>query len=128
MSAFKAAAFAAVSALLAGMLKKEKAEYALLVQAAAATAILLSALSAVTSVLQMLREIAGQGGLPTEYLSLMLRALCMAAAGEWAAAFCRDAGMSALALTAETATKIFLLSMCLPLMQTVLRFAAGFFI
>lgn len=128
MSAFKTAAFAAVSALLAGMLKKEKPEYALLVQAAAAAAILLSVLSAVSSVIQALREIAGQGGLPTEYLSLLVRALCMAAAGEWAAAYCRDAGMSALALTTETATKILLLSMCLPLMQTVLRFAAGFFL
>lgn len=36
--------------------------------------------------------------------------------------------MSALAVTVETATAVLLLSMCVPLMETVLDFATGFFL
>lgn len=127
MSAYKAAAFAVVSALLAAMLKKEKAEFALLVQIAATAALVGAVLSGVSSVVQMLTTYTSRSGLDTDAMLLLLRTLCMSAAGEWAAAFCRDAGLSALAVTVELAVKVMLLSACLPLVETALRFAAGFF-
>lgn len=127
MSAYKAAAFAVVSALLAAMLKKEKAEFALLVQIAATAALVGAVLSGVSSVVQMLTTYTSRSGLDTDAMRLLLRTLCMSAAGEWAAAFCRDAGLSALAVTVELAVKVMLLSACLPLVETALRFAAGFF-
>lgn len=128
MSGYKIAAFAVAASLLAAMLKKEKAEFALLVQIASAAAILLSVASAASAVFHTLIGFAGRGGLETGYIRLLLRGSCLAAAGEWTAAFCKDAGMSALAVTVEAATAVLLLSMCLPLMETVLEFAAGFFI
>lgn len=127
MTVYRIAAFAAVASLLAAVLKKERAEFALLVQIAAAAALLLSVLSAVMSVLQTLTAYTARAGLNTAYYKLLLRALCMSTAGEWTAAFCRDAGLSALALTVDIAVKVLVLQMCLPLLQTVFDFAAGFF-
>ena len=128
MSGYKVAAFAIVASILAAMLKKEKAEYALLVQLASAAAILLSVAASASTVFHTLIGFAERGALGAGYIRLLLRGLCLAAAGEWTAAFCKDAGMSALAVTVEAATAVLLLSMCLPLMETVLEFAAGFFV
>ena len=127
MSAYKAAAFAVVSALLAALLKKEKAEFALLVQIAATAALVGAVVSGASSVVRMLTTYTARSGLDADAMRLLLRTLCMSAAGEWAAAFCRDAGLSALAVTVDAAVKALLLSACLPLVETALRFAAGFF-
>ena len=128
MSAYKAAAFAAAAAMLAALLKKEKAEFALLVQLAAAAALIGAVLSGAVSVFRMLTDYTSRSGLDTGYMKLLFRTLCMSAAGEWAASFCRDAGFSALALTVDTAVKVLMLSACLPLLEAALRFAAGFFV
>lgn len=128
MSVYQIGAFAVVTALLAAMLKKERAEFALLVQFASVAVIVLSVLSAASSVFHTLLGFADRSGLATGYFRVLLRSLCMAAVGEWAAAFCKDAGLSALALAVETATVVLLLSTALPLMETVLDFAAGLFI
>ena len=117
-----------VAAILAAMLKKEKAEFALLVQLAAAVTVLLSVASAASALFHTFIGFAERSGVGTGYIRLLLRCLCVAAAGEWTAAFCKDAGMSALAVTTETATAVLLLSMCVPLMETVFEFATGFFI
>ena len=127
MTAYQIAAFAAVSALLAAVLKKERAEYALLIQIAAAAAMLLSIVSAGIAVFRTLTVYTSQVGIDTAYFKLLLRALCMSVAGEWTAAFCRDAGLSALSLAVEAAVKVLMVQMCLPLLHTVLDFAAGFF-
>ncbi|MBQ7547233.1 MAG: hypothetical protein IJT41_09745 [Clostridia bacterium] len=128
MSAYKAAAFAAAAAMLAAVLKKEKAEFALLVQLAAAAALVGAVLSGAVSVFRLLTDCTARSGLDTGFMKLLLRTLCMSAAGEWAAAFCRDAGLSALALAVDTAVKVLMLSACLPLLREALRFAAGFFV
>ena len=127
MSAYKAAAFAVVSALLAATVKKEKAEFALFVQLAAAAALVGAVVSGIASVVRVLTTYTARSGLDTDAMRLLLRAMCMSAAGEWAAAFCRDAGLSALAVTVDIAVKVLLLAACLPLVETALRFAAGFF-
>ncbi len=127
MSAYKAAAFAVVCSLLAATLKKERAEFALLVQIAATAALVGAVVSGASSVVRMLTTYTSRSGLDTDAMRLLLRTLCMSAAGEWAAAFCRDAGLSALAVTVDAAVRALLLAACLPLVESALRFAAGFF-
>lgn len=127
MTAYQIAAFAAVSAVLAAVLKKERAEYALFIQITAASAMLLSVLSAGMSVFRCLTAYTSRTGIDTAYFKLLLRALCMSAAGEWTAAFCRDAGLSALSVAVDAAVRLLIVQMCLPLLQTVFDFAAGFF-
>ena len=122
-----AAAFAVVCSLLAATLKKERAEFALLVQIAATAALVGAVVSGASSVVRMLTTYTSRSGLDTDAMRLLLRTLCMSAAGEWAAAFCRDAGLSALAVTVDAAVRALLLAACLPLVETALRFAAGFF-
>ena len=128
MSAYKAAAFAAAAAILAAILKKERAEFALIVQLAAAAALFGAVMSGAVSVFRLLTDYTARSGLDTGYMKLLLRTLCMSVAGEWAAAFCRDAGFSALAVTVDAAVKVLMLSACLPLLEAALRFAAGFFV
>ena len=106
MSAYKAAAFAVVCSLLAATLKKERAEFALLVQIAATAALVGAVVSGASSVVRMLTTYTSRSGLDTDAMRLLLRTLCMSAAGEWAASFCRDAGLSALAVTVDMAVKI----------------------
>ncbi len=126
MTALRLTAFAAGSALLGAVLKKERAEFALLLQIAAACALVLSVLSAASTLWQSLRSMAAQSGLDAGYGKLLLRIICTSALGEWAAAFCKDAGFSALAAVTQAAAHVLLLSMCVPLLQTALQFAAGF--
>ena len=128
MSAYMAAAFAVVCALLAAMIKKEKAEFALLVQLAATAALIGAVVSGASSVVRLLTTYTARSGLDADAMRLLLRTVCMSAAGEWAAAFCRDAGLSALAVTVDAAVKVLLLSACMPLLEAALRFAAGFFV
>lgn len=125
MSAYRLAAFAAVASLLAAALKKERAEFALLVQIAAAAAIVLSILSACADVLRLLSSYSVRTGVQDGYFRLLLRALCMTAAGEWTSAFCRDAGLTALAVAVDAAVAVLTVRLCLPLLETVLNFAAG---
>lgn len=117
-----------VAAILAAMLKKEKGEFALLLQVATAAALLLAVASAASTLFHALIGLSQRSGIEGGYIRLLLRGLCMSAAGEWTAAFCRDAGQNALAVAVEVAVGVLLLNMCLPLMETVLDFASGFFI
>ena len=110
------------------MIKKEKAEFALLVQLAATAALIGAVVSGASSVVRLLTTYTARSGLDTDAMRLLLRTVCMSAAGEWAAAFCRDAGLSALAVTVDAAVKVLLLSACMPLLEAALRFAAGFFV
>lgn len=127
MSAYKIAAFSCVSCLLATMLKKEKPEIASLLQIASAVTIILSCASTVGFIVRELTSLCEGYGLSSRTLKLLMRALCMSVSGEWAAAFCKDSGMTALAVTVEVMVSVLLLSMCMPLLRTVLEFAAGFF-
>ena len=126
MTALQLSAFAAGAALIGTVLKKERAEYALLLQLAAACALVLSAVSAAANLWQSLRVAALDSGLDEGYTRLLLRIVCTSALGEWAAAFCKDAGFSALAAVTQLASHVLLLSLCVPLLQTAMRFVAGF--
>ncbi len=126
MTALQLTAFAACAALLGAALKKERSEYAMLLQIAAACALVLSAVSAAANLWQSLRSIASDSGLDEGYARLLLQIVCTSALGEWAAAFCRDAGFTALAAVTQTAAHVLLLSLCVPLLQTAMRFVAGF--
>lgn len=128
MSVYQVAAFAVVASVLVTMLKREKAEFALPVQVGAIVVILLSVVHTAAEIFRSLTDFASTGGLDQSYVRLLLRALCMSAVGEWSAAFCKDAGLSAMAMVVEFVCGVLLLSMCMPLMQTVLQFAKGFFI
>ena len=126
MTALQLSAFAACAALLGAALRRERAEYALLLQIAAACALVSCAVSCGVSLWQSLQNAAADSGLDTGFARLLLRIVCTSALGEWAAAFCRDAGFTALAAVMQWTTHILLLSMCVPLLGAALRFAAGF--
>lgn len=128
MSVYKAAIFAVLSSMLCVMLKKEKAEFSQLVQLSSAVVIVFSCLSVVLQIRSTFSGLALRGGIDVGMLALLFRAVCMCAVTEWAAAFCRDAGLTALSVTVEVASKVWLFSMCLPLVETVFQFAMGFFI
>ncbi|MCD7722369.1 MAG: stage III sporulation AC/AD family protein [Clostridiales bacterium] len=59
------------------------------------------------------------------YIKLMLKVLGISITVQFAADLCRDAGESALAYQCETAAKIIILAMILPLFETVIKIIAG---
>ena len=65
-------------------------------------------------------DIADMAGLKTDYLGLVIKVVCIAYIGEFAAQICRDVGESSLAEKADLGTKLVIMVMALPLLQTIL--------
>lgn len=67
-----------------------------------------------------IREISAASGLQTDYLGLVLKVVCVAYIGEFAASVCRDVGESGIAQKTELGTKVMIMVMATPLLERIL--------
>jgi len=123
---FRIVALCLTTALLALVVKRGSGELAMLLSLAAVAAVLLSLASAMEEVVEFLRTLSQQSGLPeTLFLPLYKTvgiALVVKAGGE----LCRDAGESALAAVLEMGGSVCALLVALPLLQAVLELLLEF--
>lgn len=125
MEIIKVVAIAIVCALLCGILKQYKPEYAIVVQLAASVLILLLVASALGDLISAVRELIDGSGIDTGYLTLLLKALGVAILTQLAADACRDSGETALSNKVELAGKVTILLLCLPLVKAMIQLSAG---
>jgi len=118
------AACAVMVVLLILIVKKERSEYAAVIEIAGVTALLLGLMSYVPTIVDAARELVSLAGVRDEYLKLLLKALGTAIVAEITAAVCRDNGSAALAANVEIAAKMMILVMCLPMIGVVVELAA----
>ena len=116
------AGIAAVCLLLTVLLRKENPTFALLVTVAGAGLLFYTVSGSAFGILGDLKTAAGDTG---AYIDLMFKILGISIVTQVVCDVCRDNGASALASQTETAAKILVLSLLLPLFQTVIGIVTG---
>lgn len=82
--------------------------------------ILLKVLPYMADLFYAISDIAGEAGLSTDYLTLVIKVVCIAYVGEFAGQICRDAGEAGMAQKVEIGTKMVIMVMTVPLLETIL--------
>lgn len=110
---------AVVAAFLAVILRRYLPEQALAVGLIGGAIILAAAGIGAEPVLDEIRVMLSDGGVPEEYVTVLFKALGVCLLTQLAADACRDAGEQGLAAKAEFAGKIAMLVLALPLFRKV---------
>ena len=100
----------------------------MLLSLAAVTAVLLSLASALEEVVQFLRTLGQQSGLPEELFLPLYKTVGIALVVKVGGELCRDAGESALAAVLEMGGSVCALLVALPLLQAVLEMLLEFMV
>ncbi len=120
MDALKIASFAVCAAGIALLLRRMRPEAAVALVIAAGLMTALMALPMLQDVITSLCTLASAYGVGEAYLSQLLKVGGVSLLMDFAAQSCRDAGEEGLALKAELAGRIMLISLALPVMQKLL--------
>ena len=113
------AAVAVITAFLATTLRRTHPEQAMAIALTAGILLVTSALTALVPLLDDVRDLLENSGLPSDYVGVLFKALGICLLTQLAADACRDAGESGLASKTELAGKLVLLALALPLFETI---------
>lgn len=100
-------------------------EYAPFAQIAAVIAVFISVMGVAESVIAYISDFISSGAIDSTYAVIVFKALGVAIIAQFGAELCRDCGNSALAFSLETAAKIIILSMSLPMLKNLADITAG---
>lgn len=92
---------------------------------AAAALIFLRIAGDISGIFEMLTKISSGVETAAGYIRLMMKVLGIVLITQFVADICRDCGENALAGQTETAAKIIVISMILPLFETVIKIVSG---
>lgn len=120
MDYLKIAALVVSAAMLALVIRRVRPELGVTLTLCAGALALLLALPTLARVVGGLSALAGTGGVSNQYMAQLLKVAGVSLLMDFAAQTCRDAGEEGLAMKAELAGRIMLLSLALPSMQTLL--------
>lgn len=112
-----------VAAAISVVLRQYKPEYALLVSLGTGIAILLMVVGAFQPLLDQLEKVVAMTQMPEEYLQILFKSLGVCMITQIASDVCKDAGESAISTKVETAGRIAVLLISLPLFEKVLSIA-----
>ena len=93
---------------------------------AASAMIFVKIASDISIIFEALTNISSGVETAASYIKLMMKVLGIVLITQFTADLCRDCGENALASQTETAAKISVVSMILPLFETVIKIVAGF--
>ncbi|MCI9642935.1 MAG: hypothetical protein HFJ98_09220 [Eubacterium sp.] len=93
---------------------------------AASAMIFIRIASNVSTIFESLTQISSGVETAASYIKLMMKVLGIVLITQFTADLCRDCGEHSLASQTETAAKIIVVSMILPLFETVIKIVAGF--
>ena len=115
-----------VCALLVTSLKSKLAEYSFLLVLAVISIVMITVFKNVFNAFSSLKNLFTASGGAVVYFNTALKAIGISYITMFASEICRDYGMGALAQSAETAGKVVILLLSLPLMSSVLDAALKF--
>ena len=125
MNIIAIAGIAILSAIIAVMLKRYNAEYAVVLSIAAGLFILFAVFASVVPAVKEIGSFLKSAGLSSKYAAILLKTLGICFLTQFAADSCRDAGEDALASKTEIAGKIFIVILSLPLFEEIAKTATG---
>jgi len=108
-----------VAALLSIILKQYKPEFGVYISLVAGIIILLAVIKSLTPVLSMMSELTKTAALESVYSAALLKCLAVCYITQLAADTCKDSGESAIASKIETAGKLAIVIISLPLFKGV---------
>ncbi|MBP3347806.1 MAG: stage III sporulation protein AD [Clostridia bacterium] len=114
------AALAIVACIVILLLKEAKPELAPMVSVAFGVAVLLWLVTPIKDVITTLISIANKTGISNELIDPMLKVAGIALVAEFAASVCNDCGQGSLASRVETAGKVVILSISIPIIMGLL--------
>lgn len=115
----KLAAVGVTAVVLSAVLKKNTPELALLLALAAGLWMLAQAAAGLGAAVAMMRELAGQAGLPEVLLEPVVKAVALSILTKLTAEICKSAGEGGVAAFVETAGAALALLAALPLVRAV---------
>ena len=120
MDFYRIAGLAVSAALMALVVRRIRPELGMTLSLAAGALMTLLALPTLSQVIGGLSTLAQTGGVSNRYTAQLLKVAGVSLLMDFAAQTCRDAGEEGLAMKAELAGRVMLLSLALPSMQTLL--------
>jgi stage III sporulation protein AD len=121
VSAVALAGFALVAVVALVVLRTARPELATILALAVTAAIFAAILPEIIRIVQLLRDLANQGGVAPDYLGTVLRIVGVAYLTEFGAQVARDAGEGAVASKVELGGKVLVLTMALPILLGILQ-------
>lgn len=103
------------------VIKQYKPEFAVYISIVAGIAILLLSLSQVSSVVNLLKDIASRASISGEFLGIILKITGIAILTEFAVSICQDSGESAIASKIDIGGKIMIITMSIPIISSLLE-------
>lgn len=112
-----------IAAVIAVLLKQHKPEYAVILSIGAGTLIITMILSAIIPAIAEINSLINLSGIHEEYGKIIIKSLGICFITQFAADTCRDAKETALASKIETAGKIAVLLISLPMFKNIAELA-----
>lgn len=114
-----------ISLVLIVFIKDTKREFSVLLSIGVCIAIFLSTAKDLYGAARSVMSIASGNSEINSYIGLMVKILGISLIAQLVIDLCRDSGEGAIATQTEIATKIIILSMTLPLFETVINIVTG---
>lgn len=121
MDVMRVAGLAMASAVVALVMRRMRPELGLAAALAAGLLLLGMALPRLAQLAEGVRSLALAGGVKDGYMLLLMKVAGISLLMDFAAQTCRDAGEDGLAMKAELAGRVMLLTLALPPLQSLLR-------
>lgn len=125
MEIYQIIGLALVAATLALVLRQYRPEYAVLVSLISSVILLGAVLAGAGQVVESINNMAKAASIPGEFSQILFKALGICIITQLASDTCKDAGESAIASKVETAGKIAVLVISLPLFTRLIEIAAS---
>lgn len=121
MDIIKVVSFAFIALAIIVTVRKERQDLAIQISIVAGVIIFLYMISKVSSVLQLLQELALKANIDFVYLDIVFKILGISYLASFCSEICRDAGEGNLASKVEFAGKILILVLAIPILMAVLQ-------
>lgn len=121
MEIIKIVAFVFISLFLVLILRGRREELAVQLSIAAGALIFLFMVAKITSVMELLQQLALKANIDFVYLNTVFKILGIAYLASFCSEICKDAGESSLASKVEFAGKILILVLAIPILMGVLN-------
>ena len=121
----KAAAIAVICSVAVLLIKRYIPEFTPFAQTAAMAAVLFSVIHIARRVIVYFSDFLSSGVIDEGYALLLFKAVGIAVIAQFGAEMCRDSDNSVLAFALETAAKIAIISMSLPMFKNLADITAG---
>lgn len=121
MDIIKVVSFAFIALAIIVTVRREREDLAIQISIVAGTLIFLYMISRISSVLQLLQELAIKANIDFVYLDIVFKILAISYLASFCSEICRDAGEGNLASKVEFAGKILILVLAIPILMAVLQ-------